>query len=199
MRRQPPTSCTTTSQNLWVRDQLNTYYYWYQFLPPSVNPASFNSPEAYLEAVRYRPIDNTFSFITAAASNDAFYSDSQFIGYGFGNQTTSHRDSRAAGLRRQPRVEAGLSRGDRITTVNGQSVASMVADGTIGNAFGAADIGVATTIEWETLGGAAALGAHGQAARHDSDGVADAASSKSTAARSAICSSAISCSRRRRR
>ena len=24
----PPTSCTTTSQNLWVRDQLNTYYYW---------------------------------------------------------------------------------------------------------------------------------------------------------------------------
>jgi hypothetical protein len=36
-----------------------------------VNPASFNSPESYLEAVRYRPIDNTFSFITSAASNDA--------------------------------------------------------------------------------------------------------------------------------
>ena len=72
-----------------MRDQLNTYYYWYQFLPPGVNPASFNSPEAYLEAVRYRPIDNTFSFITVAASNDAFYSDSQFIGYGFGNQTTT--------------------------------------------------------------------------------------------------------------
>ena len=104
----PPTSCTTTSQNLWVRDQLNTYYYWYQFLTPGVNPASFTSPEAYLEAVRYRPIDNTFSFITSAAANDAFYSDSQFIGYGFGNQTTSHRHSRAAGLRRQPGVRSGL-------------------------------------------------------------------------------------------
>src|SRR5215213_4580347 len=80
----PFTSCTTTSQNLWVRDQLNTYYYWYQFLTPA-NPASFSSPDAYLEAVRYRPIDNTFSYITSAASNDAFYSDSQFIGYGFGN------------------------------------------------------------------------------------------------------------------
>src|SRR5215212_9023007 len=54
----PPASCTTTSQNLWVRDQLNTYYYWYQNLTPGVNPASFSSPEAYLEAVRYRPIDN---------------------------------------------------------------------------------------------------------------------------------------------
>ena len=101
-------SCTTTSQNLWVRDQLNTYYYWYQFMPPGVNPASFNSPEAYLEAVRYRPIDNTFSFITLAAANDAFYSDSQFIGYGFGNQTTTTEHSRAAGLRRQPRVGSRL-------------------------------------------------------------------------------------------
>ena len=83
---QGPASCTTTSQNLWVRDQLNTYYYWNRFLPTGINPASYTTPEAYLEAVRYRPIDTTFSFITLAASNDSFYSDSQFIGYGFGNQ-----------------------------------------------------------------------------------------------------------------
>src|SRR5687767_15493090 len=54
----PPANCSTTSQNLWVRDQLNRYYYWYQHLPADANPASFNTPEAYLEAVRYRPIDN---------------------------------------------------------------------------------------------------------------------------------------------
>ena len=149
-----PTSCTTTSQNLWVRDQLNTYYYWYQFLTPGVNPASFNSPETYLEAVRYRPIDNTFSFITAAASNDAFYSDSQFIGYGFGNQTSSDGIRVLQVYDDSPASEAGLSRGDRIIGVNGQSVSSMVAAGTIGNAFGAADVGVVTTIEWDTLSGA---------------------------------------------
>src|SRR6476620_2571263 len=150
----PPTSCTTTSQNLWVRDQLNTYYYWYQNLTPNVNPASFSSPEAYLEAVRYRPIDNTFSFITTAAANDAFYSDSQFIGYGFGNQTTATEIRVLQVYDDSPASEAGLSRGDRILTVNGQSVAALVANGTIGNAFGANDIGVATTIEWETLDGA---------------------------------------------
>ena len=55
----PPANCSTTSQNSWVRDQLTTYYYWYQHLPANVNPASFNTPEAYLEAVRFRPIDNS--------------------------------------------------------------------------------------------------------------------------------------------
>jgi C-terminal peptidase prc len=149
----PPTSCTTTSQNLWVRDQLNTFYYWYQFLPAGVNPASFPSPEAYLEAVRYRPIDNTFSFITGAAANDAFYSDSQFIGYGFGNQTTTNEIRVLQVYGDSPASEAGLLRGDRIVTVNGRSVSSMVADGSIGNAFGAADVGVVTSIEWETLAG----------------------------------------------
>ena len=149
----PPTSCTTTSQNLWVRDQLNTYYYWYPFLTPGLNPASFSTPEAYLDAVRYRPIDNSFSFITAAASNDAFYSDSQFIGYGFGNQTTANDIRVLQVYDDSPASEAGLRRGDRIVTVNGQSVAAMVASGTVGSAFGAADIGVATTVEWETLEG----------------------------------------------
>ena len=148
-----PRSCNTTAQNLWVRDQLNEYYYWYQHMPPGVDPAGFNSPEAYLEAVRYRPIDNSFSFITEAASNDAFYSDSQFIGYGFGNQTTANEVRVLQVYVDSPASEAGLSRGDRIITINGRSVASLVADGTIGSAFGRADIGVATTIEWETLAG----------------------------------------------
>jgi carboxyl-terminal processing protease len=149
----PPASCTTTSQNLWVRDQLNTYYYWYQFLPPSVNPASFNSPEAYLEAVRYRPIDSSFSFITPAASNDAFYSDSQFIGYGFGNSITTNEIIVLQVYADSPASEAGLLRGDRIVSVNGQTVPQMFANGTIGSAFGDAEIGVATTIEWITQGG----------------------------------------------
>jgi C-terminal peptidase prc len=118
-----------------------------------VAPASFASPEAYLEAVRYRPIDNTFSFITAAASNDAFYSDSQFIGYGFGNQTTATEIRVLQVYDESPASEAGLLRGDRIVTVNGQTVSSMVTNGTIGSAFGAADIGVVTTIEWETPAG----------------------------------------------
>ncbi|MGH9219004.1 MAG: S41 family peptidase [Vicinamibacterales bacterium] len=146
--QQPPANCSTTSQNLWVRDQLNTYYYWYQHLPSNVSPADFNSPEAYLEAVRFRPIDNYYSYITTAAANDAFYSDSQFIGFGFGQQTTTTEIRVLQVYDASPALEAGLTRGDRITHVNGQSVESMVLNGTIGNAFGLAEIGVAAEIRF---------------------------------------------------
>ena len=141
-----PANCSTPSQNLWVRDQLNTYYYWYQHLPANVNPVRFSSPEAYLDAVRYRPIDNTYSYITTAAANDAFFSDSQFIGFGFGQQTTTTEIRVLQVYGDSPALEAGLSRGDRITHVNGQSIESMVINGTIGGAFGATEIGVAVEV-----------------------------------------------------
>ena len=94
----PPTSCTTTSQNLWVRDQLNTYYYWYQFLPAGVNPATYNSPEAYLEAVRYRPIDNTFSFITRGRIERRVLQRQSVHRLRVRQPDDQHGDPRAAGL-----------------------------------------------------------------------------------------------------
>ncbi len=149
----PPANCSVTSQNLWVRDQLNNYYYWYQFLPTNLNPASFTSPEAYLEAVRYRPIDNSYSYITSAAANDAFYSDSQFIGYGFGQQTTTTEMRVLQVYDGSPALEAGLARGDTVAQINGQNVSSLIAAGTIGNAFGASDIGVVSEIVFEKPSG----------------------------------------------
>lgn len=141
----PPSNCSTSSQNLWVRDQLNTYYYWYQFLPDT-NPAGFASPEAFLDAVRYRPIDNSYSYITSAAANEAFYSDSQFIGFGFSTATTATALNVLQVYDASPALEAGLSRGDRITQINGQDVSALVANGTIGGAFGAASEGVVSEI-----------------------------------------------------
>lgn len=149
----PPSNCSVTSQNLWVRDQLNTYYYWYQFLPSNLNPATFASPEAYLDAVRYRPIDNTYSYITSAAASDAFYSDSQFIGFGFSTQTTSTEMRILQVFDDSPALEAGLERGDRIVQVNGQNVADLVAAGTIGGVFGATEIGVSSEIVFDKPSG----------------------------------------------
>lgn len=142
----PPSNCSPISQNIWVRDQLNTYYYWYRFLPGNVSPANFTSPEAYLEAVRYRPIDNSYSYITSAAANTAFYDDSQFVGFGFRQELTDTGIRVLQVYDQSPALEAGLSRGDRITHVNGQPVAAMAANGTIGNAFGPSDIGVTVDI-----------------------------------------------------
>ena len=147
-----PRNCSVSSQNIYVRDVLVEFYYWNQFLP-NRNPTSFSSPEAYLDAVRYRPLDTSFSFITSAASNEAFYSDSQYIGYGFGQETS------ATGMRvlqvypDSPAQQAGLARGDRLVEINGRSVAAMIADGSIGGAFGPAEVGVVSRIAFETKAG----------------------------------------------
>ena len=148
-----PSSCSTVSQNLWVREQLNTYYYWYQQLPSNVSPLSFKSPEEYLEAVRYRPIDNFFSYIQSAAASDAFYSDSQVIKYGFTQEVRANDllvlqvwpDSGAA--------DAGLERGDRIVEINGTSVTTHVASGTLSAAFGPDVVGQQASIVLEKLSG----------------------------------------------
>jgi membrane-associated protease RseP (regulator of RpoE activity) len=150
---QGPASCGVASQNLWVRDQLNDVYYWYQHMPTGVSPLRFNSPEAYLEAVRYRPIDNFFSYIQSAAASDAFYSDSQTIKYGFTNEVRTNDvlvlqvwpDSGAA--------DAGLERGDRIVEINGTSITTHVAGGTLNAAFGPDVVGQQASIVLEKPSG----------------------------------------------
>ncbi|MCC7126169.1 MAG: PDZ domain-containing protein [Acidobacteria bacterium] len=142
---QGPRSCSVSSQNLYVRDQLRDLYLWSDTLP-SVDATRYASPEAYLEAVRYRPLDSRFSYITNAASSNAFYSDSQFIGFGFSNSTTDDAMMVLQVFPDSPAAEAGLARGDRIVEVNGQSVASLVASGQVAGAFGPSEDGVAAEV-----------------------------------------------------
>ena len=140
-----PRNCTRTSQNLFVRDVLDEYYLWYRELP-RVNPANYASPEAYLEAVRYRPLDSTFSYITSRAANDAFYGESQFVGFGFSTQTTETELNVLQVFPDSPASEAGMTRGDRIFEINGRTVADLVRAGTIGSAFGASEAGVSSAV-----------------------------------------------------
>jgi C-terminal processing protease CtpA/Prc len=146
-------SCSTLGQTSFVRDVLNEYYLWYQKLP-SLNPALYDSPEAYLEAVRYRPLDNTYSYITLRSTSDAFYSDSQYIGIGISTKLVSDTDYRVTEVYPDsPASEAGMSRGDRIVEINGRAVADLLASGELGGAFGPSEIGVSASVKWRTLGG----------------------------------------------
>jgi carboxyl-terminal processing protease len=144
-------SCTPLQQNIHVRDVMTDLYLWYQEVP-AVSLTAHNTPEAYLEAVRYRPLDQTFSYITSREANDAFYSASQFIGFGF---ATSLHDSELRVTQvfpGSPAQEIHLARGARILEVNGRAVAELVRSGEIGGAFGASEIGVAAVIVFERDG-----------------------------------------------
>jgi C-terminal peptidase prc len=147
-----PRICTPTSQNIFVRDVLDEYYYWYRELP-RLNVSNYPSPEAYLEAARYRPLDQTFSYITSRAANEAFYGDSQFVGFGFSTQTNPTELRVLQVFPDSPASEAGLARGARIVEIDGRRVSDLIATGEIGGAFGASEIGVARTLVFGTRTG----------------------------------------------
>ena len=152
-RAQGPASCTTAGQNLYVRDVMSDIYLWYATMP-NVNPTSYASPEAYLEAVRYKTLDSTFSYITSRAANEAFFSESQFIGFGLSTLLNDLEMRVTQVFPESPASEAGLSRGDRIVEIGGRPVTTLISTGEIGSAFGASEIGVEVDIAFVNVAGA---------------------------------------------
>jgi carboxyl-terminal processing protease len=149
-----PSSCDGTRQNLFVRDALEELYLWYRELP-AADPASYDSPEAYLDAVRYRPLDASFSYITSRAASEAFYSESQYIGFGLSTSYASGQMRILQVFDDSPASESGLARGAHITAIGGVATASLIASGAIDTAFGPATEGVEVAIEFTTRDGAA--------------------------------------------
>ncbi len=147
-----PRNCSIVSQNTFVRDVLNEYYLWYQELP-RLNPANYASPEAYLEAARYRRLDSSFSYINSRAANEAFFGDSQFVGLGISTQTTNTEMRVLQVFPESPASEANMGRGDRILEINGRSVSDLIAGGQIGSAFGASEPGVTVSVVFRTRAG----------------------------------------------
>ncbi len=143
-----PSNCSVTSQNLFVRTVMTDIYFWYEHIPP-LNPARYPSPEAYLDAIRYVPLDTRFSYIGARAAEDAFYSESQYIGFGFGQWFTDGALRVVQVFPDSPASEAGLSRGDRFIEINGQSVEALAEAGLLGGAFGDAVEGVTVEVAFE--------------------------------------------------
>jgi C-terminal processing protease CtpA/Prc len=145
--------CSVPGQNLFVRNTLREFYFWYRELPDP-NTALFPSPEAYLDAVRYRPLDTSFSFITTEAASDAFYSDSQFIGYGIGLRVEGQEMRVTEVYPDSPGSEAGLRRGYRIVAINGVPMADLIARGEMYAALGPGQIGFTVNVRIRDKDGA---------------------------------------------
>jgi carboxyl-terminal processing protease len=144
------TSCTTVGQCTFVRDVLQSYYYWYRELP-NPDPASFGSPEAYLEALRYRALDSSYSYVTSKASSDAFYSESQFIGFGISTLQTGELEMRLAQVfPGSSAADAGLDRGDYLVALGGKAVADLIRTGEISTIFGPEQVGYTLDFTWRT-------------------------------------------------
>jgi carboxyl-terminal processing protease len=142
--------CSTLGQVTFVRDTMQDIYYWYQELSDP-DPASFGSPEAYLEAVRFRPLDSSYSYINSKEASDAFFSESQFIGIGVSFRQTSATELRVGQVfPGGPAADGGLARGDYVVAIGGRTAEELLRTGELGGAFGPDEEGVAVVVAWRT-------------------------------------------------
>lgn len=144
-------ACSVPLQNLYVRNVMADLYLWYNAIP-DVDPVSFASPEAYLDAIRYLPLDSHFSYIDDRAASEALFSNSQFVGFGFSSHLGSTVIRISQVFPASPAEEAGLERGDRIIAVDGRTIPDLTSAGLAGTAFGPSTVGVERQIVF-TRGG----------------------------------------------
>lgn len=120
---------------------MNEWYFWYREIP-SVDPGRYASPEAYLEAIRYRPVDESFSYIAGKAADTAFFSDSQYIGYGFSLLFIGRDLYISQVYPGSSASDAGLGRGDRFLTIGGRTIEDLLQSGAYDTVFGPEEVGV---------------------------------------------------------
>lgn len=155
-------SCTYASRAQFVRDTLNEWYLFPELLDTSVNPASFTDVQAYIDALvapaRAQSRDRFFSYITSIAEENALIQSGSNAGYGIrlSYDTTANRVYVSEAFESAPGFAAGIDRGAELLTINGVSVASLMASGGAGavaDALGPTQAGVTRTIGFRTVEG----------------------------------------------
>ncbi|HUG98029.1 MAG TPA: S41 family peptidase [Gammaproteobacteria bacterium] len=147
-----PDPCAIPLQNQALYDTMQEYYLWYEELP-AIDPGDFESPEALLEALRFRPLDR-FSYITTQAEEEALFGASQFIGLGFRSSIDGTTVRTSDVFEGAPADNAGLVRGSTILAVDGVPIAEVLAaPGGFSAALGPAEIGYEVTLDFRNPDG----------------------------------------------
>ena len=147
----PPTSgqCSLLERQNWVRQQLEQYYLFPNLLATGVNPASYSSVQAYIDALvapaRAAERDRNFTYITSIAEENAFFNSGQSAGFGIRLSYANNRLFVTEAFENAPAFAAGIDRGTEILSINGQSVSGLFASGgqgAVSQALGPSDAGV---------------------------------------------------------
>ena len=119
----PVNICQRSDINAQVYCALQQDYLWYRDLPASVNPDNYASPAALLQAVA-APQDR-YSFILTAEEYQDRYINATFFGFGFSSVRADNDSALQIAFVYDDGSAAqnGLRRGDKITEIEGVSVA----------------------------------------------------------------------------
>jgi carboxyl-terminal processing protease len=137
--------CSVVNQNQFVIDTMQRWYLWYDQLP-TLNPVNYSSPDAMLDALiaPVRDPADRFSYLTTQAEEDALFGDSQFVGFGFRQQTDLDAGTVTVldVFEGGPAFQGGLDRGSRLQAIDGVPIAAVLAsEGGLSAALGPAEIG----------------------------------------------------------
>lgn len=147
-------ACSVPDQNAVFFEFMQNTYLWYDELPASIDPLAYSNVNAMLDDVRVT--QDRFSGFTDREEYDNFFVNATFTGFGFSSDQST--DLNAYIVRYvfadSAAEQAGLRRGDRLTNINGLSVAQINAD-VISNetVFGPDEVGFTIDITFEKPSG----------------------------------------------
>ncbi|MEZ5648996.1 MAG: S41 family peptidase [Burkholderiaceae bacterium] len=129
-----------TDKISYLIETMKSWYLWRDRLPVQIEPTSFADVGQALEALRVS--EDRYSNVVDAQSQERFYADGQTIAFGILYRI------RAADLLllmvspNSPAYAAGMRRGQRILAIDGESIASLQAEGRLDAAFGPVETGI---------------------------------------------------------
>lgn len=139
-----PQSCDITSQKQFIVDVMNDTYFWYDEVP-EIDIADYPTIEETLDALR-APLDR-FSYITTVESNDNFFEEGTFEGFGFRAVINDARNAYLIGyiFDDSPSGAAGWKRTDSITAINGVPSSEIIAGEGLSSALSGLTVGDTAT------------------------------------------------------
>ncbi len=151
--------CQRQDINSRIFCALQRDYLWYRDLPASINPDSYASPGALLQAVA-APNDR-YSFILTRQEYEDRFINATFFGYGFSSVRADNNTALQIAYVYDDGSAAqnGLRRGDKITAIEGVSVAQWLSRLDAGTAtnddiYGPNEAGVMRHFVWRKPDGA---------------------------------------------
>jgi carboxyl-terminal processing protease len=130
--------CSATAQKSWLGTYMNDWYFWYD-LSPRPNPAGYADAQAYFDALLYTgtsrdfPDADRWSSSQSTESFNRFYGDGSTLGYGLAVAGLElDRDGTQPLYVRyveplSPAAAQGITRGDRVMSINGRPSSELVA------------------------------------------------------------------------
>ncbi|HEY8049953.1 MAG TPA: S41 family peptidase [Ramlibacter sp.] len=124
---QPPQTCSIADQRQQLLGFMQDEYYWYAQMPAPDNNAA--TMDAYFQSMLFRPTDR-FSFTETTQAYQQLFEQGTFTGYGYSLVLTDPVNNvlRVRYVELQgPAAAAGLKRGDTIVSIDGFTVAQILA------------------------------------------------------------------------